>query len=175
VTIVLRTRREEEFSPQKIYLLPGIALDPAAEDPLLARRLALIDGMLRTGFADVGERVNRIIAAADLRTAFRVLQHLARRSAAPEVLSAATTVMRSHQILNAQYRRDRRTERELVGGVSHNTKRGIQCVRPRHSPVACSYVPELDPWTASFVGQRPQKSQYVPTSPGPSRPALSSD
>ncbi len=95
VTIVLRTRREEEFSPQKVYLLPGIALDPAAEDPLLGRRLALIDGMLRTDFADVGQKANRAIAGADLRTAFRVLQHLARRGATPEVFAAATTVMQS--------------------------------------------------------------------------------
>lgn len=80
VTIVVRTRREEEHSPQFVYFLPGLALDPQTDDVLLPRRLALLDGMLRAPMGDVVKAAAELLVEGDLRTVYKVLQHLARRN-----------------------------------------------------------------------------------------------
>ena len=91
VTIVVRTRREEEHSPQLRYYLPGLALDPQSDDVLITRRLALLDGMLRSPMGDVVEHASRLITRGDLRTVYLVLQHLARRG----IDSARFTTLRT--------------------------------------------------------------------------------
>jgi hypothetical protein len=94
VTIVVRTRREEEHSPQFVYFLPGLALDPQTDDVLLPRRLALLDGMLRAPMGDAVRAAGKLLVQGDMRTVYRVLQHMARRNLDQAGFDALCTIAR---------------------------------------------------------------------------------
>jgi hypothetical protein len=94
VSIVVRTRREEEHSPQFVYFLPGLALDPQTDDVLLPRRLALLDGMLRAPMGDAVRAAGKLLVQGDMRTVYRVLQHMARRDLDPANLELLRGIAR---------------------------------------------------------------------------------
>ena len=75
VTIVIRTLREPEAGPQYLYHPPSLAIDPFAEDPLLARRLEALEVLHAIDPAGHEQAVGELFDDADLLAVFRVAKH----------------------------------------------------------------------------------------------------
>lgn len=86
VTMVIRTYEERQHLPQFKYLLPGLAIDEEYSDPLRARRLLFLGGMLDGFLGDLRAYAWRLIESGDLETVYHVFSFLWRRKADRELL-----------------------------------------------------------------------------------------
>ncbi len=77
VTLVARTSVETEHQPQYSYVPPGVAFDPFYSEPLLERRLALLELMKNTGAGDFERHAEGLLCSGDAFEAFRGLTFLA--------------------------------------------------------------------------------------------------
>lgn len=96
VTIVVRTRWEDDQRPQFSYLPPGLAFNPFREDPVLQRRLELLGVMSRSGLRGGRGYVAQMMSGGDLRGVYETLAFLGRQDLGPEVLSEAAEIARRH-------------------------------------------------------------------------------
>ena len=80
VTIVVRTRSNEEVRPQYTYLVPSVACDPVGKRQLLTRQLQLLELLHQAGEPQYQCQVRRVLGRSDIETAFWALdqshQHL---------------------------------------------------------------------------------------------------
>lgn len=75
VTVVIRTHHDSGTGPQLNYLPPHIAIDPLHDQPLLQRRLQLLDVLDHIDAPDYTSRVNSMIQDADFETGSHTLMH----------------------------------------------------------------------------------------------------
>ena len=75
VTIVVRTHHDEGTGPQFNYLPPHIAINPLHDQPLLQRRLQLLDVLDHINEPDYTAQVNTMIQESDFETGFHTLMH----------------------------------------------------------------------------------------------------
>lgn len=81
VSLVARTRCEEDAKPQWSYAAPGVAFDPFSKDLVAEKKLEAVHVLLglEAGVADV--ELRDMLASADLETAYRVLLAIFQRLA----------------------------------------------------------------------------------------------
>ncbi|MFN7963019.1 MAG: hypothetical protein U0002_17295 [Thermoanaerobaculia bacterium] len=87
VTVVVRTYVDRDHLPQYQYLLPGLAVDHEAYDPLRARRLLFLEAMLRGHLGGLQDRVHQLVESGDLETLLAMFSLLTRRKADPALLA----------------------------------------------------------------------------------------
>jgi len=75
LTLVVRTRREEEAGLQFDYLPPGIALDGSSRGAAFRRRVQLLRMLKRLRHPGFGPSLQLMLAKSDLETRFRLLTH----------------------------------------------------------------------------------------------------
>ena len=89
VTLVARTCAQADLAPEYAYFPPAIALDPSKGDALRKRTVQLIRMLIRSGSAELGATVERLIGRSDPHTAFMVIRELSRHPVSSALVNPA--------------------------------------------------------------------------------------
>ena len=144
VTIIVRTRINEEARPQYTYLLPSVAYDPVDKRELLTRQLDLLQLLQGSKDPNYARQVRRLITRSDLETAFWVLEQAHRHLNAEEFAGTLTIARERHGELLESFPRvfegNRRSEKingrcPLVENPVHRLLLGLLLGLPNRAAI----------------------------------------
>lgn len=75
-TIVVRTDRSPLHFPQFAYHKPGFAIDPFFEQDTLTKKYQMMSTLLRAKRPDADVQITKMLASADLQTAYNILHRV---------------------------------------------------------------------------------------------------